>query len=233
MNKTMKQFMRTYFFPLVGVLFLATLLWPILSTLIPELLTIIKSGQMSDLEAYFRSFGVLGIVAVILIQILQVIVVILPSPVVWIPAGIVFGTFPGLLYCLIGLTIGNGLVFITARKLGIGSKSTLGTKAMSALDRIKSPDLVLFLICTLPGMPNGIIPYVYAQSKFKLTRYLLIVIAGSIPSILMSTYIGDALISGKYLQAAIMMILIGLALGSIVWKKEAILTWIEKFERTH
>lgn len=229
--KNNKELMKRMIVPVIGVLLMTILLWPILATIVPELINIIKSGNYNNLEPYFRSFGLLGIAAVILIQILQVIIIIIPSPFIWIPAGIVFGVGEGLLYCLVGIIIGNAIAFTISRKLKIGTRSKKVEKVFATMDRFKSPDLVLFLVSTLPGMPNGLIPYLYAPTNYTLPHYLLIVGMGSIPSILMSTLIGQLLMEGMYLQALIFIAIIGLFLGLVVWKKEVVLNFFASLEK--
>lgn len=229
MKKTKNKF-TLYIVPTIAVLLMVALLWPIIKTLLPELLHIIQSGNYDSLVPYLRSFGALGIAAVILLQILQVITIIIPSPFIWIPAGIVFGVFEGLLFCLIGLLIGNAIAFLISRKLKIGTRSKQMEKVFAMMNQIKSPDLVLFLVSTLPGMPNGLIPYFYAPTKYSLPHFLLIIGMGSIPSILMSTLIGQLIIDKSYLQAGILMAVIAVTLLLLVWKKDKFLSGIAHIE---
>ncbi|MGL5540096.1 MAG: TVP38/TMEM64 family protein [Erysipelotrichaceae bacterium] len=214
----------------VGILGVVALLWPILSTILPELIHIIQTRQYDQIVTYLQSFGWQGAIAVILLQILVVFIAILPSPIIWIPAGIVFGTLFGLIYCTVGMVIGNGLVFWMARKLHIGADTVFAKKAQGFLDRVKNPDVALFLIYTFPGVPNGIIPYVYAPTNYSLFRFCFILGLGSIPSILMSTYIGQALITGKYIEALVVITIVALMLSIVYWKKEWLLDKLSLLE---
>lgn len=67
----------------------------------------------------------------------------------------------------------------------------------------KNPALLAFLLFLIPGVPNGILPYVFARTKITLPRYLLSVVAAMTPNILVSSVVGDLLSDGDVRSALI------------------------------
>ncbi len=67
----------------------------------------------------------------------------------------------------------------------------------------KNPALLAFLLFLIPGVPNGILPYVFARTKITLPRYLLSVVTAMTPNILVSSVVGDLLSDGDVRSALI------------------------------
>jgi len=60
-----------------------------------------------------------------------------------------------------------------------------------------------FLLFLIPGIPNGILPYIFAKSRITLPRYLLAILLAGTPAILICTLVGERIADGDIYTAAI------------------------------
>lgn len=214
----------------IGVILSCAVLIPVILKTAPDIITIVKNEEYEQIELYLKSFGAVGVIVAVVIQILQVISVVIPSPLVWVSVGAVYGTFYGLLICAVGMVLGNGLVFFIARKFHL-SRSEKGQKSFKFLSGIKNEDLMIFLMYIIPGMPNGIVPYICAGTKIPLKKFLTIVGVSCVPSILFSTCIGDMALQGNH---EIALVILGLALILtivLILCRKKIAAYFQKFSK--
>ena len=69
-------------------------------------------------KEYIAGFGIFAPLIFILSYVVQAFVLFIPSSLLTISGGYVFGAVFGTIYSLIGVTIGSIIVFLIARKLG-------------------------------------------------------------------------------------------------------------------
>lgn len=215
-----------------GSIIIISLLVPILIHIAPTLYSMIKSGDYTQIEEYLRSFGVLGVLLAVILQILQVFSVIIPSPVVWLSVGAVYGMGWGLVICTVGIVSGNGIVFMLARKLKIRYEAAAFQKKMGFLTNMKHQNIMTALMFLIPGFPNGIVPYISANTCISARKFLTIVTFSSIPSIIYTTGVGDLLMQGKLKTAIIIIgIAVVLAAAALIFK-DKISMFIKRFDGT-
>lgn len=167
------------------------LLWPLITKLAePE-------GQQAFRE-WVDSVGVAGWLVVLGIQLLQIIIAFIPGEPVEILAGVLFGTWGGLLLCLVGSVLASTAVFAITRKFGMpliyrlfGKEKVENFSFFRDTDKVETVAFILFL---LPGTPKDMLTYVAGVSKIKMSRFLLITTFDRIPSIITGTIAGDALL---------------------------------------
>jgi uncharacterized membrane protein YdjX (TVP38/TMEM64 family) len=216
-------------FIIVGV----AILIPIALQTVPVLLDLFKSGGKESAEKYVSSFGIQGIIIIIVLQIVQVLSIVIPAPTVWIIAGVTYGVFGGMLICIVGVVIGNSIAFFIGRRFGNRLIDiVLDEKKRSKLKFLENPshsDIIQFLLYVIPGVPNSIIPYIYARTNISSRRFISIIAVASVPSILSCTYVGHNILTGNT-EGTVAVVLIFLIMFAIVFKNnKKIMTWVEEF----
>ena len=93
----------------------------------------------------------------------------------------------------------------------------------------KNPALLAFLLFLIPGVPNGILPYVFAKTKITLPRYLLSVVAAMTPNILVSSAVGDLITAGDYLPAIIITIILALIVVLVFIQRRRLTAFLKRF----
>lgn len=133
---------------------------------------------------YIKAFGPYGPLVFIGLQVLQVVAAPIPGEATGIIGGYLFGTFRGLLYSTIGLTIGSCLAFGLGRWLG-----------HHFLRRVIRPEtyyrfyfitrsqgkLVTFLLFLFPGFPKDFLCYILGASPLPFRMFFLLSTVGRIP----------------------------------------------------
>jgi uncharacterized membrane protein YdjX (TVP38/TMEM64 family) len=158
-----------------------------------------KGDETSIAEAV-GALGWRGIPALIGLSALQVIIPFIPIAAVGVLAGLSYGVIWGPIIFLVGIVVGNIFVMFSMRQLSglFKPKAKHGSiLSKESIERIKRPEILIFFMFLLP-FPSGVIPYLFSQTKISMTKYLLAVVAGSIPASIIYAVLGDHISKGNY-----------------------------------
>ena len=198
----------------------------LLLLMVVQLLPIIRdivtrADDQSDLVTKVQSFGWRGIPALIGLSALQVIVPAIPAPAVGVLTGLSYGVYWGPLIFLAGVALGNVFVFVSVRQLrGFVKSRKKPGQPKKQHKAIKRPEIAAFLLTLLPWV-SGVGPYLFAETKVPLWKYLIAVIAGSIPTAILYVFLGDRISRGSYVTAIVIaaVVVIALVLALLFRKK--------------
>lgn len=180
--------------------------------------------EPEEFKAFIGKFGAFGIVVMFLIQVAQIIVALIPGEVIEFMAGCMYGWIGGLMLCLAGIALGQVLIFKMVKKFGKEFvEAAAGSKAMEKfkfLNDEKKLKATIFLLFFIPGTPKDLITYAVPFTSIKLRDFILLTLVARIPSVVSSTYAGDAFVKSDYrtLLIAYGLILIVSAIGLGVYK---------------
>lgn len=154
-----------------------------------------------------------GALIMICVCIVQVVIALIPGELVEIAAGYIFGPWWGALICLVGTMIGSVLVLVLVRRFGRKFvESIYPREKLDALPILNNPskrNALTALLFLLPGTPKDLLTYVIGLTEMSVTAYVLLTAFARIPSILMSTLGGDALVNDTLHVAIILFIAAG------------------------
>ena len=164
----------------------------------------------SNIVEYIDAYGVRGVPVLISLSALQYIVLVIPAPAVGVLIGLCYGIVWGPLIFLAGCAIGNLFVFFSVRQLrGMITPREEHTpkhkKVLSKqqLEKMKRPELVVFFLFLIPGLPNSAVPYLFATTKIPLLKYMTASVAGSAPTAVIYVLLGERISSGNHTAAII------------------------------
>ena len=133
---------------------------------------------------------------------LQVIFAIIPGEPMEIGAGYAFGSVEGTLLCLIGAAVGSSIIYLFTKKFGIKLVEAFISRekilSLSFIKNTKKLNLLIFILFFIPGTPKDVFTYFIGLTPMKLHIFLLISSVARIPSVIISTISGDALVSQNY-----------------------------------
>lgn len=202
---------------LAGVLFLV-LLVPSLLKIIPELATILAHRDHQALIEYVRSFGWRGAVILWALQFLQTLAPLFPEILLQLAAGVTYGPWWGTVILMTSYTAANLMVFGLLKKFHPSFLEHLACQPRFAkiINRYqdKNPELVVFIFYIIPLLTNSLVPYFAALTRISWRSYVFAVIAGCLPMMFVSVYLGDRLLVRDY-KSAIFAFVLG-AVFSIV-----------------
>jgi len=168
-----------------------------------------------------NNYGSLGPLVVILIIILEVILAPLPGGIIPIITGFLFGPWLGSIYCWVGDVIGSIIAFWLARKIGqpLIERFVSKTKQDFYNNFINKKNYIIWLLYIIPLFPIDIISMLIGVSRFKFKRFLLVMMIGFIPNVIILNALGYWLSDinlGDYSSLALLVTLV-VFLGLIIW----------------
>lgn len=157
------------------------------------------------------SMGVMGVIFVLALQVLQIVVAVIPGQPMEIVSGMLYGTWGGLLLCLVGIFIGTTLVFYIVRKVGVSFiQLFFSTEKIDELRKSKvfrnsaKFELLMFIIFTIPMIPKDIFIYLGGISPVRPKRFLAIATFARIPGLFITVFLGNSLTEGDYVLVVIL-----------------------------
>jgi uncharacterized membrane protein YdjX (TVP38/TMEM64 family) len=134
------------------------------------------AGLLPQFAEWVRSLGALGPAGFIAGYAVGTVLLV-PGSWLTLVAGAIFGLGPGVLYVMIGATIGATLAFLAARHLvrDLVARRLADDPRVAAIDRAVSGQgrRVVFLLRLSPLVPFNVLNYALGLSRVRLTDYLL------------------------------------------------------------
>lgn len=214
------------------IIFVGLMLVVFMLKLIPWFYSFSDPALREEFKTYVTSLGVGGVSLLLGLQVLQIIVAILPGEGIELLAGIVYGTWGGLLICMIGILIGSSVIFFTVGNLGKGYVekifSSKKIKRLSFLQNTKKIQVIIFVLFLIPGTPKDILTYMAPLTKIKASKFLMISSMARIPSVLSSTYAGKTIINGEWWKTAVIFVImsimgiLGMLINNLIMKRRSL-----------
>jgi len=164
-----------------------------------------ESGIVDTVNA----LGWRGYPALVGLTALQVIIPLVPAAVIGVLAGLTYGFFWGTLVVLVGIALGNLLVVFAIRQIDVFFVGRKKRKAKSTsilsrenLEKIKRPEIAAFFLFMIPFI-SGAGPYLFAETNVKMWKYIVAVVAGSIPTTIIYVLLGERISQGSYITAIV------------------------------
>ena len=169
----------------------------------PPIVEVIRNGDINDVEAYIRSKGKEGVIILIILQTIETVSIVLPALPIYICAGAILGKVKGTLVCWITNILLNIAIFEVAKKMKLSATRFLeddkkDNKLISMMMAAKYPNRLVILMSLIPVFPNGLIPYVAAQTSISLSSFVKSLAIGCLPTILIYAWGGDLLTSEHF-----------------------------------
>jgi uncharacterized membrane protein YdjX (TVP38/TMEM64 family) len=154
------------------------------------------SAVFRDPDAFYASvedLGLWGPLVVVLLQTAQVLVPPIPSQVIGMAAGHLYGVLWGTLLCMLGLTLGSWLATLLARRLGRPLVERYASPALiHRLDRLtKRHGLwAFFLIFLFPFLPTDVGCFVAGLTPLPIASVVVLAFLGRLPGVLLLNWLG-------------------------------------------
>ena len=186
---------------IIGVLAFLTLMIVLSVLFSREIKDFFKDPE--SLRSWVKEKGLWSRLVFVGVVILQVIVAFIPGEPVEIAAGALFGVWEGTLLCLVGALIGSCLVFLFVKKWGVKVVELFFPpeehKKLKFMEQEKRAEFILFLLLFIPGTPKDLISYFAGLTPVKFIHFAWITFVARIPSVITSTWGGDAILEGKWI----------------------------------
>ena len=187
----------------LAILFIAFitlgLLGYFISDLVVDIIKLNKQGRLDSINTILSDKGVIGWLAVILIEAMQMIVVFISAEFIQIAASISYVWYMALALCMTGVALGATIIYILVNTFNFDqSMFNKNSKKIEHIQKRRkkhsSIQTLMYVLLITPVVPFGAVCYFGATNKLSFRRYILTIITGTIPSILMSILFGNAII---------------------------------------
>ncbi|QUH19441.1 TVP38/TMEM64 family protein [Alkaliphilus sp. B6464] len=169
-----------------------------------------------------ESFGILGILVYILINSIRPFLFI-PTTIMFISGGVIFGTIRGSIYTLTGLMVASSLSFFLARRFQKPFKKIFGNKYLSKINSLSNDQVIrgLFVMRVSPAFPFDPVSYGSGISHMSYKQFCIGTLLGAFPKVILYTFLGDQINNIFSLQTLIVfVILLILALCPYFFRKK-------------
>lgn len=188
-----------------GIIIFAVLLVVLGSVIGKPLLKYVSDPE--KFAEWIDGFGIWGRLIYILLCTLQVIIAVIPGEPFEVAGGYSFGLWEGTLLCLIGITIGCMVIFMTVRYFGQDMVEVFFKKEdiekLSFLHNPRKLNTLAFFVFMIPGTPKDLLSYFMGLTSMKFKHWIGLTFFARIPSVLSSTFRGAALGEGDVRKSVI------------------------------
>lgn len=199
---------------------------------VPLIRNLTSSEGRNKIVTVVKSLGPLGWLLFIILQVLQVVVALIPGEPIEILSGILFGTFGGLLLCLLGLLIGTVIVYYLIKLVGKPLLDVIipeeKIKNLKFLQDQKKLESLVFILFFIPGTPKDVLTYFVPLTKIKPLHFFVIATLARIPSIVTSTIVGANLVAGNWKLSVLIFVITALIGLAGIWFNDK---FTDKFNR--
>lgn len=185
-----------------------------------------------ELRESLSSLGIRGYICIAILSMLQVVLAFLPAEPVQVMGGLAFGLLKGGLACLVGVFLGNTIMYVLYKFYGQNLTEYFETNAefdFSVARRSKKIAFIIFILYFLPAIPYGLICLFTASLDIRYPKYIFLTTVGAIPSILIGVGLGHVAIASSWLiSIAVFLVLVALLIV-LYKKKSAVFKKINQF----
>lgn len=154
---------------------------------------IVKDLSNEEMSEQLRSFGWRGYIATTALAALQVVFTFLPAEPVQVVGGFAFGFPVGLLCCMVGVLLGNTLIYMLQNIFGDQLRSFFTRKLKLDLEKIAQSSkgaIIIWILYLLPAIPYGMICFIAASMGMSYRRYIFVTCLGALPSVCIGVGLG-------------------------------------------
>lgn len=169
-----------------------------------KLLLLVTDPQV--FKAKIDEYGAWGEVFFVAVRTAQTVFKFIPAEPFEVASGYAFGTFGGLLWCMLGTQLGSAIILLLSARYGERFVSLfVAPESLSEfvfLQEGMHTKVLVFLIYLIPGAPKDLLTYFVPLTGIKLSSFLVLTTVARIPSIITSTMCGAYFVEKNYIAAA-------------------------------
>ena len=191
-----------------------------------------KDITKEEVRDLLSSLGFRGYVTIGILSMLQVVFTFLPAEPVQVMAGVSFGLLNGAGICLIGVIVGNTVIYVVYKLLGQRLTEYFENNLefdFEAASRSSKVALVIFILYFLPAIPYGLICFFAASLNMKYPKYIFLTVVGSIPSIFIGVGLGHLAIATSWILSLSILFVLVVVLIILVKNKKKVFKKVNQF----
>ncbi len=158
-------------------------------------------SDTSEIVDYFDNFGSFASVVFVLFIVLEVVLIsVIPSILLYVTGGIIFGTSYGVILILIGNIIGASICFFLSKYfLKDYFEAKIPPRALDKFHKYtdKYGAYALFLLRLNPFTSSDVFSYVAGITRMRYWSFIISTFLGLVPLVIFTVYIGADLVANN------------------------------------
>lgn len=168
-------------------------------------------NSTDDITTITKSAGAFGPIILIALIMLAILFSPIPSVVVIVVAGYIYGPLRGAIYSYIGHFLGATMVYFIVKKFNIFSGIKKFEKYKQFVEKNKN---MLYLFYAIPIIPITITSIIAATSEIKTKQFIQIASLSFIPAVMIFSFLGGKISQENMLELTALIVII--VVGTII-----------------
>jgi len=190
------------------------------------------NATKEEVQQAIGKLGIRSYIVVGILSMLQVVFTFIPAEPLHVISGISFGLWKGITVCLIGIFLGNTIIYVLYKIYGKKLTQFFETEAEFDFNLAKSSKklaLIVIILYCLPAIPYGIICFFAVSMGMKYHKYALITVVGAIPSLILDVGLGHITMATSWVVSIAVFIVILILLILMFKYKSQIFAKVNEF----
>ena len=189
-----------------------------------------------EMKEILSGFGWRGYIVITVLAMLQVVCTFLPAEPIQVLAGITFSFPIGLLCCMIGVLLGNTLIFLLQKTFGNQLRHFFVKKLNLDLEKIAQSSkatFIIFILYFLPAIPYGMICFLAASLGMSYRRYITVTLLGAFPSVCIGVGLGHMAIMSDWIVSVCVFAVLLVLIAILFFKKDVLFAKLNGYAERH
>ncbi|MBQ7924007.1 MAG: VTT domain-containing protein [Clostridia bacterium] len=185
-----------------------------------------------EIQESLGDLGFKGYFTIGILSMLQVILTFIPAEPIQMMAGVAFGLWKGAAICIVGVMVGNTIIYLLYKIYGDKLSEFFTTNAEFDFSIARTSSkiaLIILLMYVLPAIPYGLICIFAASLNIKYPKYLFLTTLGAVPSAFLDVGLGHIAMSASWIVAICVFLVIVTLLIVMFRYKKALFKKVNEF----
>ncbi|MBR3928457.1 MAG: VTT domain-containing protein [Clostridia bacterium] len=189
-----------------------------------------------EMRSQLKEFGWRGWILIGALSTIQVVCTFLPAEPVQVLAGFTFGFPVGLFLCMIGVLLGNTIIFMVHKTFADRLKSFFVKKINLDTDTIarsSKATFIVFVLYFLPAIPYGMICFLAAGMGMSYRRFICVTGLGALPSVCIGVALGYMTIVSDWIVTVLVFAALILLVSILYCFKKRLIEKLNRYAQKH
>lgn len=221
------QISRSVVFRGVGLMVFLVIMAAATALLWPMIISVFSEEGRATLVNQIHDAGPMGVLMLLGLEFIQVMVAFIPGEVVQMVAGMLYGPWLGAVIILGGCVLATWAIFELVHRLGQPFvEEVVSTEHLERFHEFEANgklETMVFILFLIPGLPKDVFTYLVPLTSMPRSQYLLLTTIARSPGVFMSTFAASGLVSGNYLQSAVVFAIVAVLAIVGIYNKDRLL----------
>lgn len=195
---------------------------------------VFKNDDLTNeqIQDKLSQLGIRGNITIAVLSMLQVVLTFLPSEPTQVLAGLTYGFWHGLACCMVGVFLGNSVIFVLYKLFGDKLNAYFDKELHLNINKLSNSHIITVVVAILyllPVIPYGMICFFAATMRMKYPKYIATTVLLSTPSVAIGVILGHTALATSWKVSLSIFIILVLLIVVFVIRKKAFFAWLNDY----